>query len=269
MKKKIILLTISLLAIILAFTGCSKAEATKVGANSLEAIKSKGTIILGLDDSFPPMGFRGENGDVVGFDIDVAREVASQIGVELVIKPIDWDAKMLELNNKNIDLIWNGLTITEERKKQVGFSKPYLSNTQAIIVQGNSPISKKSELANSTIGVQMASSGEDALMADEISKKSKEIKKYGKYTEALLDLKAGRTEAVVMDEVVARYYLSKKPGEYKVLTDNFGKEEYGIGFRKDDTEFINEVDKILYKLQNDGTLDKIASKWFGNSDILK
>lgn len=281
MKKKMMLLLIGLLMMSMMLAGCGaketakadESEQTKVSEekdSSLEEIKEKGEFVLGLDDSFPPMGFRDEKGDVVGFDIDLAKEVAKRMGVELKIQPIDWDGKVLSLNNKDIDVIWNGLTITEERKKQIGFSKVYIENRQVIVTGADSNIETKKDLATKMVAVQLGSSGEDALNADtETVSAVKEVVKFSNYTEALLDLKAGRVDAVVIDEIVGRYYLSKRPGEYKVAKEDFGREGYGIGFRKDDAAFIDEVDQILDEMKKDGTTAEISKKWFGEDIVAK
>jgi polar amino acid transport system substrate-binding protein len=271
MKRKIIFLLIGILIIGLIATGCGSNQ-TETGNEdqSLEEIKEKENFILGLDDSFPPMGFRDEKGDIVGFDIDLAQEVAKRLGVKLEVKPIDWDGKVLSLNNKDIDVIWNGLTITEERKQEIEFSDPYLENRQIIIVREDSDIDTKADLAGTAVGVQLGSSGEDALNADEETVKTlKDVTKYSNYTEALLDLKAGRVEAVVIDEVVGRYYIAKRPGEYKVAKDDFGDEEYGIGFRKGDIAFKDAVNKALNEMKEDGTTAKISEKWFGEDIVTK
>ncbi len=268
MKKKLGLVLAGVMIIAGIFAGCGNNQAAE-GDNSLKYIQDKGTIVLGLDDSFPPMGFRDESGEIVGFDIDLAKEVAGKLGVKLELQPIDWDAKVLSLNNKDIDLIWNGLTITDERKEKVEFTDPYLANSQIIIVDVDSDIDTKSDLKDKIIGVQLSSSGQDAVTADEDTTASlKELRKYATYPEALLDLKAGRTDAVVIDEVVGRYYISKKPGEYKVATEDFGAEEYGIGFRKGEVELVEEVNKILKEMKEDGTSAEISEKWFGE-DIVK
>ncbi|QXM05433.1 amino acid ABC transporter substrate-binding protein [Crassaminicella indica] len=282
MKKKIMFLFITVMMFSILLSGCGKEVAkvdnqseqqTKISEEkdkSLEAIKKKGVLVLGLDDSFPPMGFRDEKGEIVGFDIDLAKEVAKRMGVELKVQPIDWDGKVLSLNNKDIDVIWNGLTVTEERKKQIGFSKVYLENKQVIVVKSDSDIETKKDLAKKIVAVQLGSSGEDALNADtDTINAIKELVKFSNYTEALLDLKAGRVDAVVIDEIVARYYMSKRQGEYKVAKEDFGKEGYAIGFRKGDTAFIDEVDKILDEMKKDGTAAKISQKWFGKDIVAK
>ncbi len=249
-------------------TGCKKE--TKAAEASLENVKAKGFFILGLDDSFPPMGFRDESGNIVGFDIDMAKEVAARLGVELKLQPVDWDGVILSLDKGDIDLIWNGMTITEARKEKINFSKPYLANTQAVAVLAGSAIASKADLAGKIIGVQMGSPSEEAIAADaEVGGKTGEIRKYSKYPEALLDLSAGRVDAVVGDAIMVRYFLSKKADEYKVLADHFGAEEYGIGFRKTDESFRQAVDTALDEMKKDGKAAEISKTWFGENIVLE
>lgn len=226
-------------------------------------------IVVGLDDNFPPMGFRDESNEIVGFDIDMAKEAAKRAGLEVEFKPIDWSSKEAELNGKRVDVLWNGLTITEKRKENIAFTKPYMENHQIIIVNANSPIKTKADLAGQVVGTQDGSSSVEALEQEEAVLKSfKELKKYGDYVAALMDLKAGRLSAVVVDEVVGRYYIAKKPGEYTVLADNFGTEEYGVGLRKDDKALLDKLQKALDDMKQDGTSGKISQKWFG-AEIVK
>lgn len=292
MKRKVLLVALAIFAVAVLLTGCGApkqaeapatteqsaaqtpdATATEPAAatdTSLDDIKKKGEFILGLDDSFPPMGFRDEKNEIVGFDIDMAKEVAKRLGVKVTLKPIDWDSKVLNLNNKDIDVIWNGLTITAERAKEISYSKAYLNNQQILIVQANSTIATKADLKDKILGLQLGSSSEEALKKDTATEKSlKEVKKYGKYTEALLDLKSGRVDVVLIDEVVGRYYIAKKPGEFKVLAENMGNEEYGVGFRLNDTSFRTEVDKVMDEMKADGTADTISKKWFGEAIVKK
>ncbi|MDF2880576.1 MAG: polar amino acid uptake transporter, family, amino acid-binding protein [Clostridiaceae bacterium] len=265
--KKSILAVILIAFIFVLFTGCSKKQSAD---NSFNDIKSKGEFVVGLDDSFPPMGFKNDKGEIVGFDIDLAKEAAKRMGVKVVFKPVDWDGVLMSLNNKDIDLIWNGLTITDERKQKIDFSKPYLNNSQIIVINSSSSYSSKNDFSSKTIGVQLGSSSEEALNKDSgFTKSLKEIRKYSNNTEALMDLAAGRIDAVVIDEIVGRYYIQKKPNTYKILNDNFGKESYGVGIRKSDTSFKTELDKVLDEMKKDGTADKISEKWFGKSIIVK
>lgn len=268
MKKKFVFLVIAIFTLGLLISGCGKKE--QATDNSWKEIQQKGKFVLGLDDSFPPMGFKDDKGQIVGFDIDMAQEAAKRMGVKVELKPVQWDGVLLSLNNKDIDVIWNGLTITDKRKQQIAFSKVYLQNKQIIVTNNDSNIKTKKDLAGKKVGLQLGSSSETALNADTATAKSiKEIKKYSDNTEALMDLKTGRIDAVVVDEVVGRYYISKKPGQYKVANEDFGKEDYGVGIRKSDVTFKNELDKTLDAMKADGTADKISQKWFGKNIIAK
>ncbi|MCF7944465.1 MAG: amino acid ABC transporter substrate-binding protein [Spirochaetia bacterium] len=264
--------TVSLLAMLL-FVGstlifAAGAQEMEGGDNSLDYILDKGEFVLGLDDSFPPMGFRGDDGEIVGFDIDLAKEVTSRMGVDLRLQPIDWDAKILDLNSKDIDVIWNGLTITDERMEKIEFSKPYIANRQIVIVQKDSGIDTKADLDGANVGIQLGSSAEDAVRSDmDTMETFEELFKYQDNVQALMDLEVGRIDAVVVDEILGRYYISKRPGVFDVASDFFAAEEYGIGFRKGEKAFAAEVDRILDEMIEDGTAAEISHKWF-EEDIL-
>lgn len=264
MKKTVSILLASLAAATL-FTACGK----KPEAPAAAAPAAAQAIVIGLDDNFPPMGFRDDKGELVGFDIDLAREAGKRIGVEVQFKPIDWSAKEAELTGKRVDVLWNGLTITEERKANILFTTPYLENHQIIVVTDKSPVTTKAQLAGKVVGVQDGSSAVDAIQKDtETAKSIKEIKKFGDNVTALMDLSAGRLDALVVDEVVGRYYTAKKPGEYRVLDENFGTEDYGVGTRKDDTELMAKLQKAMDEMKADGAAATISTKWFGK-DIVK
>ena len=263
--KKIAAIALLTLGAVLA--GCSKQEPAAPAAAPAPVAITK--IVVGLDDNFPPMGFRDEKNELVGFDIDMAKEAAKRLGVEVEFKPIDWSAKEAELSGKRVDALWNGLTITEERKQNIAFTAPYMENHQIIVVKGDSPIKTKADLAGKLVGVQDGSSAVDAIAKDEaVAKSFKDLKKYGDNVTALMDLTTGRADAVVLDEVVGRYYTAKKPGEYVVLEDNFGTEEYGVGLRLEDTELHARIDKALADMKQDGSGARIAEQWFGKN-ILK
>ena len=226
-------------------------------------------IVVGLDDNFPPMGFRDENNQIVGFDIDMAREATRRLGMEVEFKPIDWSAKEAELNGKRVDVLWNGLTITEERKKNIAFTAPYMANHQIIVVAADSPVHTKADLAGRVVGAQDGSSAIDAINKDQaVAASLKELKMFGDNVTALMDLSAGRLDAVVVDEVVGRYLASKRAGQYRVLEENFGTEDYGVGLRKEDTELLAKIDQTLDAMKKDGSAARIAQQWFG-ADIIK
>lgn len=231
--------------------------------NSLEDVKKKGYFIVGLDATFAPMGYRDNNDEIVGFDIDLAKEVAKRMGVEARFKPCEWDAIIFELRSKNIDMVWNGMTVTPSRAKQVLFSTPYLSNRQIIFTRKGVGAYKVEDLAGKIVGVQLGSSGAQSVEDNPIKNQIKELKKYSTNVEALLDLEAGRLDAVVMDEVSGKYYNSKKSTlDYSV--ENLANEEFAIAFRKNEVTLANEINTILEQMIQDGTFAQIQNKWFGN-----
>ena len=257
------------IALLLLTIGVWAGGSQESGQTTLAKIQEQGSFVLGLDDSFPPMGFRGESGDIVGFDIDLAKEVADRMGVELELRPVDWDGVILSLNKGDIDLIWNGMTITESRQEKIDFSEPYLANRQIVIVAAGSDIATKADLADKKVGVQMGSSSETAISREpDILDSFDELKKYADNVVALLDLQAGRVDAVVVDEIMGRYYIAKRPGVYEVINEDFGREEYGIGFRQEDDAFRQKVDEILNEMRADGTAAEIYEKWFGEDIVL-
>jgi len=246
----------------------ARAQQDSATAPSSDVLAGR-TITVGLDDSFPPMGFRDEKNNIVGFDIDMAREAFKRLGAANVIfKPIDWNAKEAELNSKRVDALWNGLTITDDRKKQIAFTSPYMENHQIIIVPADSPITDKTGLAGKVVGIQEGSSAVDAVEKEPAVRKTfKELKTFGDNVTALMDLSAGRLNAVVVDEVVGRYYTAKKPGDYRILKDNFGTEQYGVGLRKDDTALLAALQKALDAMKADGASARISQQWFGANVI--
>ena len=181
-----------------------------IGDDSLQKILDKGYMILGLDENFPPMGFRDETGTIVGFDIDLATEVAARLGVRLEIQPIDWNAKEMELNDGKIDMIWNGMSITPARVEEMNMSKPYIANRQIIIVSEDSGIKTKADLAGKKVAAQAGSSAIDAMQADaETFASFGDLVEFDNNNAAYLDLKVGRVDAFVVDEVVGKYLISQ------------------------------------------------------------
>ena len=260
MKKLLSITIISLMA----FTLFAAGAAEKGVDTSLDDVTAKGSFILGLDDSFPPMGFRDENNEIVGFDIDTAREVASRIGVELVTQPIDWNAKEMELATGNIDCIWNGFTVTPEREEVMIFSEPYLRNAQVIVVRSDSDFNTLADFNGATIGVQAGSSAQEAIDDTEGFKESLgEVIEFKENLTALMDLEAGGVDGVVMDLVVANYSIQTSGKDFRVLDETLTEEEYAIGFRKNDVALRDKVNSELEAMAADGTLAAISSDWFG------
>ncbi|ULO06723.1 amino acid ABC transporter substrate-binding protein [Paenibacillus sp. 19GGS1-52] len=254
MKKKGLLILI-LVVVIAALAGCS-------GGND-------GKLVIGIDDKFAPMGFRDDNNEIVGFDIDYAKAAAEKMGKEITFQPIDWSAKESELNSGRIDMIWNGYTITDERKEKVLFTKPYLENSQVVVVLADSTLAKLDDLAGKEVGLQSLSSAADALDASPIKEKIANVSEYPDNVLALTDLKTKRLDGVVIDEVVARYYMSKEPDSYKLLDESLAPEQYGIGIKKGNEALLTELQKALDELNSDGTAAEISTKWFGENKVLK
>ncbi|MCL2831701.1 MAG: amino acid ABC transporter substrate-binding protein [Treponema sp.] len=232
--------------------------------NSLTNVLNKKKFILGLDDSFPPMGFRNEKNEIVGYDIDLAREVTRRMGVDLVCQPIDWAAKEQELNTGEIDCIWNGFTITDERKQNMLFSPPYLKNAIVIVVKGNSSYTTINDLAGKIIGTQSGSSSVDVINdTPEFRNNIKQLVEYKDFLTALMDLDIGGVDAVVMDLVVANDNINRSGRNFRILSDRLEEEEYGIGFRKNDNALADRVWAILLDMAKDGTAAKITTQWMG------
>ena len=264
-------------AMMMSFVGCGASKNEPVvdeldyGLGNEPAVTAEGEvpqlggkIIVGLDDEFPPMGFRDENNEIVGFDIDLAKAAAEKLGSEIEFQPIDWDTKELELENGNIDLIWNGLTITDERTAAMDFTMPYLKNKQIIIVKNDSEIQSKADLKGKNIGVQAGSSALDAVEGDEMYADLGEVNSYDTNILAFTDLDIQRVDAVVADEIVARYYLANNENDFRVIEDgNFGDEVYGVAAKKGNTELISALQAALDSLSADGTVAEISIKWFG------
>lgn len=266
--KKIAAIALVSLGALLAACGKNDSAQPAAATPATPPAAAAAKIVIGLDDNFPPMGFRDDKNQLVGFDIDMAREAAKRMGVEVEFKPIDWSAKEAELSGKRVDALWNGLTITEERKQNIAFTAPYMENHQIVVVAASSPIKTKADLAGKIVGAQEGSSAVDAVKKDEaVFKSFKEFKTFGDNVTALMDLSTGRLEAVVVDEVVGRYYVAKKPRDYAVLDEHFGTEEYGVGVRKDDTALQGRLDKALADMKQDGAAATIATQWFGKNII--
>lgn len=232
--------------------------------DSWERVKKAGKLTIGIDDAFPPMEFRNEKNELVGFDIDASRELGKRLGIKVEHVPTVWDTVILSLKSKKFDIVWSGMSITAEREKEIAFTKPYIMEKQVVVIKkGNKKINGLKDLGDQTIvGVQLGSTSEEALA--KLNRKFKEIKKYDKNTDAFMDLKIGRIDALAVDELVGRYYLSQKPGEYSVLKDELLSEPIGIGIRKEDAALREKIQKTLDEMFRDGTMKKISIKWFGD-----
>ncbi|MCY6484343.1 ABC transporter substrate-binding protein [Clostridium aestuarii] len=264
--KKILTILLSIMIGGSLFIGCgsnkdSSKEQNKQNVNSLEKVKEARKIKIGLDDSYPPMEFRDKSNNLVGFDIDFGNEIGKKLGVEVEFVPTEWKGILLAVQSGKFDAIISGLSITEERKKTILFSEPYVMGGQVIAVKkGNDSINKLDDLKGKILACQMGSTGHEAAKKME---GLKEVKPYDKITEAFTELSIGRIDGVIMDAQVGGYYLAKNPGKFEVLEEKVSEEPMGVGFKKEDTELKEAIQKAIDELKKDGTLSKLSVKWFG------
>ena len=256
-------------AAVLSLAGCKKKVSN---GNAVDALKARGTFVLGLDDSFPPLGFRdNDTNEITGYDIDLAKEVAKRLGVEFKAQPIDWGAKEMELETGKIDCIWNGFTITEERKAALSFTEAYLNNEQVLVVRADSGIKSLEDMKGKILGLQSGSSAQEAV--DDNPSFAALIGKtifFKDNITALNDLDIGGIDAVVMDSVVANYSIAQTKKPFVVVEQALANEGYGVGFRKNEPELRDKVWEILKEMTADGTVAAISNKWFGkNISVIK
>ena len=238
--------------------------ADNTSAEAAEATESAGgTLIVGFDQDFPPMGFIGDDGEFTGFDLELAQEVAKRLGLEYKPQPIAWDAKDMELEAGNIDCIWNGFTMTG-REDDYAWTEAYMANTQVFVVAKDSGIASQADLAGKVVECQVDSSAEAALKeVPDLTATFKDLLTTADYNTAFMDLEQGAVDAIAMDVIVAGYQIQQRNADFVILDDSLSAEEYGVGFKKDNTELRDKVQKTLEEMAADGTLKGISEKWFG------
>ena len=235
--------------------------------------KVKEKLVIGLDDDFAPMGYRNAQNELVGFDIDLARETAKRMDVEFEFKPIDWDKKKDALISGDVDLIWNGLDITEERKEYMIFTRPYMDDRQIFLVKRNNEhaIHSEGDLEGKVVGTQAGSTAENYLnQAVELNDKFKEHKTYNKFKDAVQALKDAEIDVLVCDEMIARYELNTASADQLEIVDvkTGFVTEMAVGFRKDDTALRDKVQAAFDDMVKDGTAKEISERWF-HADLIK
>lgn len=223
----------------------------------------EGKFVVGFDAEYPPYGYMDDNGEYTGFDLELAQAVCDLEGWELVKTPIDWDSKDMELNSGSIDCIWNGFTMNG-REDDYTWSKPYVDNSQVIVVPENSEVTDLSGLAGKIVGVQAASAALE-LLSDggdqaDLAATFGSLQQFPDYNNAFVELQAGSIDAVAMDIGVAQYQLKQKEG-YKILDEKLNSEKYAIGFKLGNEELRDTVDADLDQLVADGTFAKLAEKY--------
>lgn len=225
--------------------------------------------VIGMDDSFPPMGFRNENNELVGFDIDVANEVCKKLGWKLKVQPISWAAKEQELDSGNIDCIWNGFGYTEERAKVMTLSEIYLKGGTMFVVNPDSGYSEQAQLKGKKIGIQTGSTQEEDLENATFGKEVGEIVRYSDYLTALMDLETGNIDAVYMSKITGNYIIKSKNKKFITFDSERINNSRGmtIAFKKGNEELKNTIQKAMNELKEEGKLKEISDKWFGTNLI--
>ena len=263
--------TAALLLVTMIFAGCGgeNTSAKNDGSKISDATKK---IIIGVDDEFAPISFHNEKNELVGFDVDLAKEAAKRLGVELEFKSIDWNNKREEITSGNVDMIWNGLDITEERKEYMIFTKPYMDDRQVLLVKKDKmrDIHVEEDLEGKIIGVQAGSTSDDYFSRNEDLKSHlKDYKIYVHFNELLEALKGDEINVLVCDELIARYETNKNPGQFDLLNVKIGDiAEMAVGFRKDNEELRDKVQAVFDEMISDGTAKKISEQWF-QADVIK
>lgn len=260
-------------AMVFTMAGCGSSKDADTSAkketkteDSKDKENSDKQFIVGFDAEYPPYGYKDDNGEYVGFDLDLAQEVCARNGWELVKQPIDWDSKDMELNSGSIDCIWNGFTMTG-REDDYTWSKPYVDNSIVVVVKEGSGIEKKEDLAGKVVAVQADSSGLAALTDEEDNEENlklaasfSDLQQVADYNTAFMNLEAGAVDAIVVDIGVADYQLESRTG-FAMLDDKIRTEQYAVGFKIGNEELRDQVQSTLDEMVKDGTFDDIAKKW--------
>lgn len=231
------------------------------------AANDENTFVVGFDAEFPPYGYKDDNGEYVGFDLDLAEEVCKRQGWTLVKQPIDWDSKDMELSSGSIDCIWNGFTINGREDKYT-WSVPYIDNSQVVIVKSDSNISELSDLSGKIVAVQSDSSALAAFTGEDASEENvalcesfKDLQQVSDYNSAFMNLESGMVDAICMDIGVAKYQVESRGDGFAILEEQISSEAYGIGFKLGNTELCEKVEESLKEMVADGTFDEVADKW--------
>ena len=253
---------------IFILSGCGGGQ----DSNNVNSPNYKGTLVIGLDDEYAPFGFRDKNGELIGFDIDLANEAAKRMGVKLEFKPINWNNKENELDSGQIDIIWNGLDITPERQERILYSKPYMDNRQILLAKksANFKFTSEYDLAEKIVGTQAGSNSEDYIAENKTLLDSfKDFKTYATFKQAFADLSDEKVDVLIVDELAAHYELNKIPRKFEISEVTIGPVTHlGIGFRKSDVELRDRVQKVFDEMVADGTTKKISEHWFG-ADLIQ
>ncbi len=250
-----VLMTVSLLA------GCGSKKAD----GDTDKNTDKKTLVVGIDAEYPPFSYLGNDGNYTGFDIEVAQAACDQLGWEMKVFPVNWEQKLVQLDAKECDCIWSGMTILDSMK-EAGYtlSAPYYDNTQVIMVKEGSDIKSSADLAGKVVAVQLGTSG-DSLLGEKgdlasLTATFKDLVRCDSFLKCFTELGGGAVDAVIVDKPVATSYADKNAG-FTVLSEELGAEQYGIAFRAADKELCASIEGAVKTLVDNGTYAKIAEKY--------
>ena len=250
-------------ALLAGCAGAADNGAADNGADNGAAAKPEATtLIVGLDNAYPPYGFIGDDGNLTGFDIDLATEVAKRNGWNLELEAIDWDAKDALLGQGTINCIWNGFTM-EGREDNYTFSEPYMLNEQVLVVKADSGIQDATGLAGKVVITQIDSAALAVLEGDqaELAATFGKLDTISDYNNAFMQLEAGTVDAVACDLSIAAYQLSANPDAFAQLADPLSTEHYAVGFKKGDESLVGAVNETLKAMYADGTVQQLCEKY--------
>ncbi len=260
--KKLIALSLALVMCLFSFVACGEKADSENNDSDLAYVQDKGEIVVGIT-YLEPLDFQDENKAWIGFDAEVATAVAEKLGVKVKFQEISWEAKETELASKNIDCIWNGLTITPTRQAEMSISNPYMLNKQVLVVRADDAASYTDvdALAGKTIAAEAGSAGESVVLdkvADAVY-----VEK-GIQLDALTEVKALTADAAIIDYVMAYYLINKEGSAYadlQIIDMDLSEDEfYGIAFRRG-SDMTAKVNEVLAELEKDGTIGAIAEKY--------
>lgn len=277
--KKTLLLLLAILMLACAMTACGSTsddpsntdapDASDVDT-SWEYIQGNGKLIIGLDDTFAPMGFRDESGELVGFDIDLAKAVGEVLGIQIEFQPISWNAKEMMLSSKRIDCVWNGMSATAERQEQMALTSQYLNNIIRVAsLDASINVKSAAELASLKVGIQSDSAALEMVMANaDYDSFKANITEYPTYDEAILDMQAGRVDVIIVDQVLADYKNTKMSTPMTFSDFEFGDDFYAIGCRQGDKALAAKISEAIGTLIDNGKAAEISEKWFGTNIVI-
>lgn len=262
MKKKLLSLFLAIV-MIASFAACGSKDTNNKEGDASQRTK----FIVGFDAEFPPYGYKDDNGEYTGFDLELAAEVCKRNDWELVKQPIDWNSKDMELNSGSISCIWSGFTMNG-REDDYTFTEAYIDNSIVVVVKADSDIKALKDLAGKVVIVQTDSSGLAALTGEDataeniaLAESFADLQQIADYNSAFMNLDAGAADAVVLDIGVAKYQLANNGNKFVMLDEVVSSEKYGVGFKLGNTELRDQVQKTLYEMLDDGTLAEIAERY--------